>query len=234
MEDFSQLCHGLQREYKARNIPLSLRDYVRMCLESLADLISEGRPEQFHSAMARFFASLNAGNEMFNGLAVPTRENLNSITIGFPPRRLFELLNDLGRLINELSLAEMSSKTLRLAFEENGFPYRPNEMFSLIEQAGQLEARLWEPDKPERGATASGPSGQTQNNIPQPEDVAEFYRLQKLKSFEGKPKAELHRTIADSNAKKTGETLTDEERTREAERIKKAIRDYENKVARLK
>ena len=25
------------------------------------------------------------------------------------------------------------------AFEENGFPYRPNEFFSLIEQAGQLD-----------------------------------------------------------------------------------------------
>lgn len=91
-----------------------------------------------------------------------------------------------------------------------------------------------EPEEPTPVGTTSGPSGQTQNNIPQPEDVAEFYRLRELKSFEGKSKAEIHRTIADSNAKKTGETLTDEERTREAERIKKAIRDYENKVARLK
>jgi len=139
MEDFSQHCRALQSEYDARSIPFSLRDYVRMCLESLADLISEDRPEQFHSAMARFFAALYGGNELFNRLPVPSRNSLNSVAIGVPPRRLFELLNDFARVINELSLLEMSSKTLRLAFQENGFPYRPNELFCLIEQSEQLE-----------------------------------------------------------------------------------------------
>jgi hypothetical protein len=138
MEDFSQLCHVLRSEYKARSIPFSLRDYARMCLESLADLISEDRPKQFDSAMGHCFAALYEGNELFNRLPLPARNDLNNVTIGIPPRRLFELLNDFARVINELSLAEMSSKTLRLAFEENGFPYRPNEFFSLIEQAGQL------------------------------------------------------------------------------------------------
>jgi hypothetical protein len=139
MEDFSQLCRDLQSQYGARSIPFSLRDYVRMSLESLADLISEERPEQFQSAMARFFAALYGGNELFNRLPVPSRNNLNSVTIGIPPRRLFELLNDFARVINELSLLEMSSKTLRLAFQENGFPYRPNEVFSLLEQAENLD-----------------------------------------------------------------------------------------------
>jgi hypothetical protein len=139
MEDFSQLCHVLRSEYNARSIPFSLRDYARMCLESLADLISEERPERFRSAMAHFFAALCEGNKLFNCLPVPSRNNLNSVTIGIPPRRLFELLNDFGRVIDELSLLEMSSKTVRSSLQENGFPYRPNELFSLLEQFEGLD-----------------------------------------------------------------------------------------------
>jgi len=144
MEDFSQLCRALQSEHDARSIPFSLRDYARMCLESLADLISEDRPEQFHSAMAHFFAALCEGNELFNNLPVPSRNNLNSVTIGVPPRRLFELLNDFARVINELSLLEMSSKTVRSSLQENGFPYRPNEFFSLLEQFERLDQSFTE------------------------------------------------------------------------------------------
>ena len=147
MEDFSQLCHVLQSEYNARSIPFSLRDYVRMCLESIADLISEDRPEQFHSAMARFFAALYGGNELFNRLPVPSRNNLNSVTIGIPPRRLFELLNDFARVINELSLLEMSSETVRSSLQENGFPYRPNEFFSLLEQFERLDLSFIKPKR---------------------------------------------------------------------------------------
>jgi len=139
MEDFSQLCHVLRSEYNARSIPFSLRDYARMCLESLADLISEERPEQFQSAMAHFFAAICEGNELFNSLPVPSRNNLNRVTIGIPPRRLFELLNDFARVFNELSLLEMSSKTVRSSLQENGFPYRPNEFFSLLEQFERLD-----------------------------------------------------------------------------------------------
>jgi hypothetical protein len=139
MEDFSQLCRALQSEHRTRSIPLSLRDYVRMCLESLADLISEERPEQFHSAMARFFAALYEGNKLFNCLPVTSRNSVDSVTIGVPPRRLFELLNDFARVINELSLSEISSKTVRASLQENGFPYRPNEVFSLLEQAENLD-----------------------------------------------------------------------------------------------
>lgn len=142
MEDFSQLCSDLRSEYTARSIPFSLRDYARMCLESLADLISEDRPEQFHSALGHFFAALYGGNDLFNRLPVPSRDNLNSMTIGIPPRRLFELLNDFARVINELSLQEMSSKTVRSSLQENGFPYRPNEFFSLLEQFEQLDQWL--------------------------------------------------------------------------------------------
>lgn len=139
MEDFSQLCHALRHEYNARSVPFSLRDYVRMCVESLADLISEDRPERFHSAMGHFFASLYGGNELFNRLPVASRNNLNSVTIGIPPRRLFELLNDFARVINELSLLEMSPKTVRSSLQENGFPYRPNEFLSLLEQLERLD-----------------------------------------------------------------------------------------------
>ena len=139
MEDFSQLCHVLRSEYNVRSIPFSLRDYARMCLESFADLVSEDRPEQFRSAMGRFFAALHGGNELFNNLPVPARNNLNSVTIGIPPRRLFELLNDFARVFNELSLLEMSSKTVRSSLQENGFPYRPNEFFSLLEHFERLD-----------------------------------------------------------------------------------------------
>ncbi len=139
MEDFSQLCRVLQSEYSARSIPFSLRDYAKMCLESLADLISEDRPEQSYSAMGHFFAALYGGNELFNNLPVPSRNSLNSVTIGIPPRRLFELLNDFARVINESSLLEMSSKTVRSSLQENGFPYRPNEFLSLLEQYEQLD-----------------------------------------------------------------------------------------------
>jgi hypothetical protein len=139
MEDFSQLCHVLRSEYNARSIPFSLRDYARMCLESLADLISEERPERFQSAMAHFFAAICEGNELFNSLPMASRNNLNSVTIGIPPRRLFELLNDFARVFNELSLLEMSSKTVRSSLQENGFPYRPNEFFSLLEQFERLD-----------------------------------------------------------------------------------------------
>ncbi len=110
-----------------------------MCLEALADLISEDQPEQFHSAMGHFFAALYGGNELFNRLPVPSQIHLNSVTIGIPPRRLFELLNDFARVINELSLLEMSSKTVRSSLQENGFPFRPNEFFSLLEQVEQLD-----------------------------------------------------------------------------------------------
>jgi hypothetical protein len=139
MEDFSQLCHVLRSEYNARSIPFSLRDYARVCLGSLADLISEDRPEQFRLAMAHFFAALCEGNALFNSLPVPSRNNLNSVTIGIPPRRLFELLNDFARVFNELSLIEISSKTVRSSLQENGFPYRPNELFSLLEQFERLD-----------------------------------------------------------------------------------------------
>ena len=139
MEDFSQLCHVLRSEYNARSIPFSLRDYARMCLESLAGLISEERPEQLQSAMAHFFAALCEGNALFNSLPVPSQNKLNSVTIGIPPRRLFELLNDFARVINELSLLEMSSKTVRSSLQENGFPYRSNEFFSLLEQMERID-----------------------------------------------------------------------------------------------
>lgn len=84
--------------------------------------------------------------------------------------------------------------------------------------------------KPKHVGTVSGPSGQTGNNVPQPTVVSEFYRLQKLTTWQGKPKAEIHREIARRNAKKTKRVLTEVHLMTEAERIKKAIRDYERKV----
>lgn len=139
MEDFSQLCHVLQSEYKARNNPFTLRDYARMSLEAFADVVSEDRPEQFHSAAGRFFASLYSANELLNVLPVESRLKLGRVTIGVPPRAVFELLNDFGQIINGLSLSEMSAMTVRASLQENGFPYRSNEFFSLLEQFGRLD-----------------------------------------------------------------------------------------------
>lgn len=84
--------------------------------------------------------------------------------------------------------------------------------------------------KPKHVGTASGPSGQLRNNVPQPTEVSEFYRLQKLTKWQGKSKAEIHREIARRNAKETTRPWTEAELLREAGRIKKAIRDYERKV----
>jgi len=162
MEDFSQLSNALLNEYRARSIPFSPRDYVRLCLESLADLISEERPEQFHSTMARFFAALYGGNDLFNRLPIPSRNNLDSVTIGVPPRRLFELLNDFGRVIDHLSLLEMSSKTIRSALHKNGFAHRPNEFFSLLEQVERLDWVLIESPNAETTTTESGSRGAPQ------------------------------------------------------------------------
>lgn len=78
--------------------------------------------------------------------------------------------------------------------------------------------------------TVSGPSGQSQNNVPQPTEVSEFYRLQRLPTWQGKSKAAIHKEIAQRNAKKAKRTLTEAQLTTEAARIKKAIRDYEQKV----
>jgi hypothetical protein len=174
MEDFSHLCGGLQSEYNTRTIPFSLRDYVLMCLKSLADLVSEDRPEQFHSAMARFFAALYGGNELFNALPMPSRNTLNSVTIGVPPRRLLDLLNDFARVINELSLLEMSSIAVRSALQKNGFPYRPNELFSLIEQAEQLELTA---------SYAAEEPGQSQTEPPAVPVVRTFSQWQELLSW---------------------------------------------------
>jgi hypothetical protein len=144
MDDFSRLSNTLLNEYQNRSVPFSLRDYVRMCLESLAVLIAEDRPAQFQSAVGRFFATLYGGNRLFNDLPLPSRNNLNSVVIGVPSRRLFELLNDFGRVIDELSLLNMSSTTLRDSLHENGFPYRPNEIFSLLEQVDRIDWNIIE------------------------------------------------------------------------------------------
>ena len=177
MEDFLQLCGVLQNEYNARRVPLSLRDYARMCLESLADLISEDHPEQFQSAMAHFFAALYGGNELFNRLPVPSRNNLNSVTIGIPPRRLFELLNDIARVINELSLLEMSSRTVRSSLQENGFPYRPNEFFSLLEQFEQLDQSFTETTDRTIPATEELPFGIQRCDVPKTLKREGYYHI---------------------------------------------------------
>lgn len=83
-----------------------------------------------------------------------------------------------------------------------------------------------------RAGTREGQPGHSENNIPQPEVVSEFYRLQQLPTWKGKPKAAIHREIAQRNAKKARRQLSKEQLKTEAERIKKAIRDYEGKVNR--
>ena len=98
---------------------------------------------------------------------------------------------------------------------------------------GDAEGAPSEPVKTKHVGTTSGPSGQSENKISQPSAVSEFYKLQKSAKWKDKSKASIHRHIADDNAKKQGCKLTDEERTTEAECIKKAIRDYEKKVAKL-
>lgn len=95
-----------------------------------------------------------------------------------------------------------------------------------IRDLKRLESRIRKP----AAETPSGPSGQLQNNVPQPTEVSEFYRLQKLPTWQGKPKAAIHREIAQRIAKKTKRLLKDDELRTESERIKKAIRDYERKA----
>ena len=127
---------GLRAECAARNV--ALRDSVQSCLESLADLLTEDSPERLRNEIARFFAYLHCGNDSFNSLPHDERQQFDAIMIGIPPRRLFELLNDMGRVIEGISLIDMSASCIRSAFAENALPYRPNEVFSLLDQFSQI------------------------------------------------------------------------------------------------
>ena len=84
---------------------------------------------------------------------------------------------------------------------------------------------------PDPAENELGPLGQSKNNLPQTADVSEFYRLQKLKSWESKPKAEIHRAIARKNLKKSKAECTEGNLKKEVERVRKAIRDYEKKLS---
>lgn len=106
----------------------------------------------------------------------------------------------------------------------------PEEEDELLVLRTQIRLRAARDDNAKNAGSSS--SGQSQNNVPQPTEVSEFYRLQKLPTWQGKSKAAIHKEIAQRNAKKDKQTLTEAQLMTEAARIKKAIRDYERKANR--
>lgn len=104
----------------------------------------------------------------------------------------------------------------------------PEEEDELLVLRTQIRLRAAKDDNAKNAGSSS--SGQTGNNVPQPTVVSEFYRLQRLPTRQGKSKAAIHKEIAQRNAKKAKRTLTEAQLTTDAARIKKAIRDYEQKV----
>jgi len=131
-------------------------------------------------------------------------EILNAALVGFDPTRLQpdqspseDRMTELAILLSNLNRDKWESQPWANPAKPNmraAKQVAPNHRNQFIVRNVKSNA-----GKPKQVGTASGPSGQSRKNVPQPAEVSEFYRLQKLTKWQGKSKAEIHREIAKKN-----------------------------------